>query len=302
MKVDHNVFLRDGFEAIGAGQRGAVCLNGAHFGGLLTCTDAVLRNDSGVALNADRLQVDDNVLLWQGFEATGGGDGVTVDLSGLRIQGFLFFDPARLTHCTTPERRFDANGLVYSGLPRGISTESWLQLLHEGTREYAAQPYQQLAAAHRAAGHDHEARRILIKQRRAQLDRHALTGRAERAWSRLTGLTLGYGYQPWRALLGLLCTLVAGAMLAAVLGANGGLSQVQTSAKSTADPCTLVEQLGVGLDLGTPLISTGARAHCDYTDTSTGKVLTVSGWMLRLLAWAFATLFIAGFTGAVRKT
>jgi hypothetical protein len=28
----------------------------------------------------------------------------------------------------------------------------------------------------------------------------------------------------------------------------------------------------------------------------------VSGWALQLLAWAFATLFIAGFTGAVRKT
>lgn len=26
------------------------------------------------------------------------------------------------------------------------------------------------------------------------------------------------------------------------------------------------------------------------------------GWGLRLLAWAFATLFVAGFTNAVRKT
>jgi hypothetical protein len=29
---------------------------------------------------------------------------------------------------------------------------------------------------------------------------------------------------------------------------------------------------------------------------------TVAGWGLQLLAWAFATLFVAGFTGAVRKT
>jgi len=30
--------------------------------------------------------------------------------------------------------------------------------------------------------------------------------------------------------------------------------------------------------------------------------LTAIGWALRLLAWAFAALFIAGFTSAVRKT
>lgn len=28
----------------------------------------------------------------------------------------------------------------------------------------------------------------------------------------------------------------------------------------------------------------------------------LSGWLLRLLAWTFATLFVVGLTGAVRKT
>jgi hypothetical protein len=48
-----------------------------------------------------------------------------------------------------------------------------------------------------------------------------------------------------------------------------------------------------------------ARAGCDLT-TDSGSVtaawLTSAGWVLRLLAWTFAALFIAGFTGAVRKT
>jgi hypothetical protein len=34
----------------------------------------------------------------------------------------------------------------------------------------------------------------------------------------------------------------------------------------------------------------------------TAAWLTAAGWVLRLLAWAFAALFIAGFTSAVRKT
>lgn len=55
-------------------------------------------------------------------------------------------------------------------------------------------------------------------------------------------------------------------------------------------------------DLGTPLITTGSRAHCDTTETPIGQTLTITGWTLRVLAWTFATLFIAGFTDAVRKT
>jgi hypothetical protein len=77
----------------------------------------------------------------------------------------------------------------------------WPHLLREATPSYAAQPYQQFAGAYRAAGHDGEVRSILIAQRQDQIDRRVLTDRTERAWARLTKVTLGYGYQPWRALL-----------------------------------------------------------------------------------------------------
>jgi hypothetical protein len=69
-----------------------------------------------------------------------------------------------------------------------------------------------------------------------------------------------------------------------------------------ATRCSAVERVGVGLDLGLPLVKTGIRVHCDTTASTTGQVLTVAGWGLQLLAWAFATLFVAGFTGIVRKT
>jgi hypothetical protein len=177
-------------------------------------------------------------------------------------------------------------------VPTGISGNYWLMQLRTATSGYAAQPYQHLAAVHRAAGHDSEARRVLMAQRRDQLGRRALTGRAERTWVRLTGLTLGYGYQPWRALICLLAIIGAAVVLAVVLGGQGGLARAQ-------EPCTVVERIGVGLDLGTPLLNTQTR--CEATTSGAGQVLTVTGWALRLLAWAFATLFIAGFTSAVRK-
>jgi hypothetical protein len=50
------------------------------------------------------------------------------------------------------------------------------------------------------------------------------------------------------------------------------------------------------------LVKTGTRDHCDTTTSTTGQALTLIGWGLQLLAWAFATLFVAGFTGIVRKT
>ncbi|WIX83310.1 hypothetical protein QRX50_22390 [Amycolatopsis carbonis] len=302
LHVNGNVFLRDEFSATGAGKNGAVRLSGARITGQLNCDGATLHNDSGPALNALGLQTGSDVRLIGEFSATAGGEDVVLLLNNLRVGGALYFCPTRLEHDRRAQARLSLDGLVYTGLPRGISPHSWLRLLSEATPSYSAQPYQQLATAQRAAGHDREARRVLIQQRRDQIQRGALTGRVERTWGRLTGVLLGYGYQPWRALLGLLATFILAATVAAILGGHGGLVQIRTPPSSTPVGCTLVERVGVGLDLGTPLVSTGARARCDTTSSATGEGLAVAGWVLRLLAWAFATLFIAGFTGAVRKT
>ena len=61
----------------------------------------------------------------------------------------------------------------------------------------------------------------------------------------------------------------------------------------------------MGLDLNLPVGTSLARAGCDLTTDSasvTAAWLSGIGWVLRVLAWAFAALFVAGFTSAVRKT
>ena len=90
-------------------------------------------------------------------------------------------------------------------------------------------------------------------------------------------------------------------VLALTLGAHGGVARTDPRPPAPTQ-CSAVERVGVGLDLGLPLIKTDTRDHCDTTASATGQVLTLAGWGLQLLAWAFATLFVAGFTGAVRKT
>ena len=93
-------------------------------------------------------------------------------------------------------------------------------------------------------------------------------------------------------------------VLAVVLGSHGALTQTsQTTTPGRS--CTVVQQLSVGLDLNLPVGTSVARAACDLTTDSASAAaawLAVVGWLLRLLAWAFAALFIAGFTSAVRKT
>ncbi|MER6668256.1 hypothetical protein ABT256_27155 [Amycolatopsis japonica] len=294
LHVDHGVFLRAGFRATGAVQ-----LVDAHVG-LLDCDGAWLENPAGPALYANGLRVDRAVFLRAGFRATGTAPAV-VRLNGASIEGSLWLDTSEVTRSDQASGALiDIAETTYGDLPEQIGLSRWLELLRARTPGYAAQPYQQLAAVHRAAGHDREVRDILMAQRRDQIRRGGLRWH-DRMWARFTGLALGFGYQPWRALLLLLTVLAGSVVLALVLGGQGGLAHTARASAPTTS-CGVVERIGVGLDLGLPLVKTGARELCAPTGAAAGQTLTVAGWALQLAAWASATLFIAGFTGAVRKT
>jgi hypothetical protein len=228
---------------------------------------------------------------------------VVVDLTGARVGGTLVLDPADLEHAADPHGRLAVDGLTYAGVPQQMSAQCWLDLLRHGTRSYAAQPYQQLAAGYRALGDERQGRQILMAQRDDQLARTD-PGWREWLWGKITKVTLGYGYQPWRALLFLAGVVALSCVLAVGLGSHGALAQTGKTA-TPGRPCTVIQKVSVGLDLNLPVGTSLARADCDLTKDSTSATaawLTAAGWALRLLAWVFAALFIAGFTSAVRKT
>ena len=258
LQASQDMALRGGFTATGSGEDGAVRLAGAHIDGQLDCTGATLTNDSGPALGADGLQVGQNMFLRGGFTATGGGASVAVDLTGTRVGGTLLFELGGLQHAADSGRRLAVEGLTYAGVPRAASAQEWVRLLRHGTLSYAAQPYQQLAAGYQALGDDRQARQILMAQRDDQLARTDPRW-PERLWGKITKVTLGYGYQPWRALLFLAGVLVLSCVLAVVLGSHGALAQV-TGTAVTSHPCTMVQQVSVGLDLNLPVGTTLARA------------------------------------------
>jgi hypothetical protein len=98
--------------------------------------------------------------------------------------------------------------------------------------------------------------------------------------------------------------VIVSCLLAVVLGPHGALAQTSKTA-TLGRSCTVVQQISVGLDLNLPVGTSVARAGSDLTKdaaSATGAWLAAVGWVLRLLAWVFAALFIAGFTSAVRKT
>lgn len=305
LQVDGDMYLTGGFTATGSKDRGAVRLTNARIGGNLDCSGADLRNNSGPALLAYGIQVGQDLYLTGKFTAVSGGNREVVNLRMTRVGGAFDFQPERLEHEDDSRQRLRVGGLTYTGIPGPgrHSGERWRELLQDGTPAYTAQPYQQLAAGYRALGDDRQARRTLIAQRDDQLAR-TVTTRAERWWGRITKVTLGYGYQPWKALLFLAAVVIVSCTLAIVLGAHGALAQTGKTA-TPGHSCTVIQQISVGADLNLPIGTSVARANCDLTRDSasvTAAWLSAAGWVLRLLAWLFAALFIAGFTSAVRKT
>jgi hypothetical protein len=284
---------------------GAVSLLGAVISGQFSCRGAQLRNDSGPALSAESLQVGQDMLLDSQFRALSAGANEAVNLRGAQVGGALVFDPGLFEHVPDRNRRLAADGLTYTGVPETGSGWDWLDLLRHGTRSYAAQPYQQLAAGYRALGDDRQVREILMAQRDDQLAHtQPRSSWAERWWGRITKYTLGYGYQPWKALIFLAAVLMLSCVLAVVLGWHGALAQAKDTA-AAGQPCTVMQRVSVGLDLNLPVGTSLARAGCGLPKnaaSATAAWLTGVGWVLRVLAWTFAALFIAGFTSAVRKT
>jgi hypothetical protein len=190
----------------------------------------------------------------------GGSDGVTVDLTDARVGGTLVLDPAQLENPDDLHRRLAIEGLTYTGVPGGILARDWRRLLRDATPQYQAQPYQQLAAGYQALGDERQAREILIARRDDQLAR-ADTRWPEKLWGKITKVTLGYGYQPWRALLFLTAVVALSCVLAVVLGSHGALAQTRNTA-APGQPCTMIQQVSVGLDLNLPVGTTAARADC----------------------------------------
>jgi hypothetical protein len=338
LKVEGSVYLNK-TQFDGHSDDAAIRLHGARIGGNLECDSMILRNVTGPVLRADGMRVESSMFL-RGFSGEGNGSVACVRFSSGYVGARLDLHEAHIHNSAGPildlrsttvnvarvpakmiceatiderpcggEGKVLLDGFTYTTFDETDANWSqWLHVIRKHTRVYRAQPYWQLAAIHRTAGHDAAARRILIAQQDDLAAAGGLGGHTARLRHRFLRLIAGYGYETWRAVVGLAVVVTLAIALGLAAGhtrtSTGGYTAIHTnSTEHPGTPCSLIEQVGLGVDRGLPLINTGLSNRCDFDTSSTaGEIFTAIAWLLQLAAWAMATLVIAGYTGLIRRS
>ncbi|MGW3445475.1 oxidoreductase [Streptomyces sp. NPDC001076] len=149
---------------------------------------------------------------------------------------------------------------------------------------YNPQPYEQLASWYRKAGHDDEARRVLLAKQRHRRQTLPL---AARAWGHLLDVTVGYGYRPWLAGVWLLALALLG-----TLSFGGSPRPVQQGEGPPFQPLVYT------LDLLIPIGGLGQRTAWYWPDEGRQSL----AYLLIAFGWILTTAVIAGVTRALQKS
>ncbi|MGW2446510.1 oxidoreductase [Streptomyces sp. NPDC001675] len=279
--VASTIDLSGGFTA-----NGTVRLRGARISDSLSFAGAVLNGPAeghGPSLVAPLVQTVD--LDFTLAQAPSG----TVDLRGAQVS--YLYDSER----SWPEV-VELDGFVYGSIKTDEAGErreavgqrdsvarrvAWIRR----SPGYSPQPYEQLASWYRKAGHDDDARRVLLaKQRHRRGTLHA----AARGWGHLLDLTVGYGYRPWLAGVWLLALTLLGTLSFSA----GTPKPVQ---KGEGAP---FQSFVYTLDLLIPIGGLGQRSAWYWPDGS----LQWLAYLLTAFGWVLTTAVIAGVTRTVQKS
>jgi hypothetical protein len=312
MKAGRDVFLDRGFSAAGT-----ISLPSANIGASVHLKPMALAGENEVALNAPRAQIA-GTLEWA---PTGPVSG-QVNLEGATV-GQLDDDwsdeDERPNGCWPTGGRLRLDGFTYrrfGGTQQATAKQrlEWIRSQYrpparDSTADFATQPYEQLAAVHRQAGQDTQARNVAIA-RRADLRTYGNLNPYRRAGNWLLDKTIKYGYQTWRAGLGLaavFAVFVALSFLAqhhhlmVPLGDTEGLHPAPSATKCTSSyPCFYA--VGYAVDTVIPIINVHqAENWGPYGQVPWGRAWVAGTWIATGLGWALATLLVAGYTGLVRR-
>ncbi|MEW2071956.1 oxidoreductase [Streptomyces sp. NPDC007346] len=310
------VFCRKGFTA-----RGGLRLPGAQLPGGLFLQGARVENPGGEALVADNVTAT-VVDMSEGFSATGtlrlrgarisdlltlegaslGGSATALFGVGMRVGTFDFglaAEPAGAVDLRGAEaavlrdreqswpKEVRMDGFVYGSLrsdgaplPEGVGHRlAWIRR----NPGYAPQPYEQLAASYRRAGHDDDARRVLLeKQRHRRRTLHA----PGRVWGHLLDATVGYGYRPWLAAL----WMTALCLLGSLVFSAGSPVRTKDGEGAPFNP------LFYTVDLLFPIGDFGQRGAWHWT----GAAQWLS-YLLIAVGWLLTTAVVAGVSRTLSR-
>lgn len=265
----------DGFTA-----DGIVRLQGTRASGTLTFEGAVLNgppDGQGPSLAAPLMQaVDFDLTLARPPSAA-------VDLQGAQVSYLhdsehSWPDVVELDGFVYGSIKVDEAGDRRNSVPQRVA---WIRRCPG----YNPQPYEQLASWYRRAGHDDEARRVLLAKQRHR--RHTLP-RVARAWGHLLDVTVGYGYRPWLAGVWLLALTLLGTLSFS----THTPTPVQRGEGAPFQPFVYT------LDLLIPFGGLGQRTAWYWSNGG----LQWLAYLLIAFGWVLTTAVIAGVTRALQKS
>jgi hypothetical protein len=209
------------------------------------------------------------------------------------------------------------DGFEYSLFGPGFPMRQCIQWLRlNQPRPLRLQPYEHAARILKSSGYESASTQILISKA-DDLCRHGELSWSARLISRSLGLVIGHGYRPHRALIFMLYIIFFGAAVFHDGKRNGLVTKTNASFSSVVMESNypkfqpFIYSLDTFLpvvDLGqksywTPNANSGFQAKFSLIDFkfTWGSALRVYLWLHILLGWFFTTLWVAGFTGLVRK-
>lgn len=149
---------------------------------------------------------------------------------------------------------------------------------------YNPQPYEQLASWYRKAGHDDDARRVLLARQR---HRRQTLPPAARAWGHLLDVTVGYGYRPWLAGIWLLVLTLLGTLSFS----THAPTPVHRGEGAAFQPLVYT------LDLLIPIGGLGQRTAWYWPNDN----LQWLAYLLIAFGWVLTTAVITGVTRTLQK-
>lgn len=253
----------DGFDS-----SGKIELRHGRVGQILRFHQAHLSNPGGLALWAEQLEVKDLFLEPADVEGA-------IDLRHARI-GILHDNPAAWP------RMLRLDGLVYEILHPQLSAHDRLRWLRRDIDGYVPRAYEQLGRMYRRFGHAEDARTVLLaKQRRRRRSLSPLP----KVWGYVQDCTVGYGYRPVRAGLGLVLLWTIGAIV---------FSLHHPPPAAGVDPQSF-QPVVYALGLMLPII--------DFQEENTFTPHGAQSWLafgLICAGWILTTAVAAGITRALR--
>ena len=328
--------LRNGFEA-----DGGVNLLGATIGGSLECQDGKFVGKETCAILLADVKVLGSVSLGKGFQAEGTvmlfnakiNDTILIQNVIQPEKMFLDLQFAKVRilddseNSWPHEEKINLNGFVYDAISHDSPLDNkkrlkWLRL-QKLEKNFSPQPYEQLAKVLRALGHEEEAKNVLIgkQEDRRRYGNLTMMGKL---WNRFLGYTIAHGYRPHQTLGFALIFVILGTFLFDHGYSQGLISPSKFDAKiltSTTNSIKIPQEYPefnsfiYSLDLFLPIVDLRQKSYWQPNAKTGNQILRLMPllkiqwgsvvqyyfWLHILLGWTLTTLWVAGFTGLVRR-